>query len=182
MTTATAQLPTGTWTIDPVHSSAAFRVKHFGVSTFRSSFAELRGTYTGHGDHAHLDGEVSVESIGVTQPDLRAHLLSPEFFDAAQHPAISFSASSLALGEDGRLVVEGDLTINDVTRSLVATGSATEPGEDFRGVEHFGIVLETTIDRTQYGLTWQAELPGGKVAVENDVTLEVSLELTPAEA
>ncbi len=181
-TTTSVQLPTGTWAIDPVHSSAAFRVKHFGVSTFRSSFADLSGTYVGHDEHAHLSGAVTVDSIAVTQPDLRGHLLSPDFFDVGNHPSITFEASKLTLGENGVLSVEGDLTINGVTKTLVATGTATEPGADFRGIEHFGINLETTIDRTAYGVTWQAELPGGKVAVENDVTLEVSLEFTPAEA
>jgi polyisoprenoid-binding protein YceI len=181
-TSATTALPTGTWSIDPVHSSASFRVKHFGVSTFRSNFADVAGTYVGHGDHAHLTGEVAVESIAVTQPDFRAHLLAEDFFHAEQHPTIGYVADTVETTGDGTVRVVGDLTIRGATQRVEATGTYTEPGLDFRGVEHFGITLETTVDRRAFGLDWQAELPGGKLAAEYDVVLEVHLELTPQEA
>ena len=75
------QLPTGTWKADQVHSTAGFRVKHFGVSTFRAGFGAIDATYTGDGGDAKLVGVVPVESISITQPDFRGHILAEEFFD-----------------------------------------------------------------------------------------------------
>jgi polyisoprenoid-binding protein YceI len=81
--TVQQSLPTGTWQADPIHSSASFRVKHFGVSTFRANFGTIDATYGPDG----LVGAVPVESISITQPDFRGHLLAEDFFHAEQHPS-----------------------------------------------------------------------------------------------
>lgn len=170
-------LPTGTWQADPVHSTASFRVKHFGVSTFRASFGEIAATYSADG----LVGVVPVESISITQPDFRGHVLAEDFFHAEQHPELTFRSSSLHREDDGALRVDGELTIKGITKPLAASGTASEPGEDFMGGTRFAIELSAELDRRDFGLDWQAELPGGKLALDYPVTLEVVLELVRQE-
>ena len=129
-------LPTGTWQADPVHSTAGFRVKHFGVSTFRASFGQISATYTGDGDEARLAGVVPVESISITQPDFRGHVLSEEFFDAEKHPELRFESTSIRREGDG-IHVDGEITIKGITRPISARGTASEPGQDPYGADRF---------------------------------------------
>lgn len=174
MTTATSTAPlTGTWTIDPIHSSAGFTVKHL-VAKFRAGFSEIDGSYDA--DAGVLTGRVPVASIDIKQEDLKGHLLSPDFFDAADHPTIEFVSSAIRRLAGDDIEVEGELTLHGVTRPVTGTGSITEvtPGPAGNVI---GIELQTTVDRTAFGLNWNMELPGGKTALANDVTITVSLEL-----
>jgi polyisoprenoid-binding protein YceI len=178
MTTTTktrTAIPTGTWRSDPVHSHVGFTVKHMVVATFRGGFDEFDVTLTG-GEDASLRGEVDVGSVKVRDENLHAHLLSPEFFDAERHPRIGFVSS--AIDRDGEeIVVEGELTLKGTTRTVEARGTITDPIAGLGGAERIGLDLETTVDRTDFGLDWNAPLPSGGVAVQNDVTLAVHLEL-----
>src|SRR5689334_2638860 len=111
MATAQAEstIPTGTWQSDPVHSTVGFAVRH-AVGTFRGSFGEFEATLSDESGQPRLSGRVPVESVQVKEENLEAHLLSPEFFDRDQTPEITFESSKVAL-EDGRLVVEGELSV-----------------------------------------------------------------------
>lgn len=175
MSSSTAQLlPTGTWSADPLHSSVGFKVKHMGVATFRSGFSEVTASYDAA--TGALRGTVPVESLTITQADFRGHLLAPDFFDVENTPEVVFEATGLELGT-GDVEVEGTLTIRGVTQDIVAQGSVGEPGEIIDGSERVELELRTTVDRRDFGLNWQAELPNGKLALANDVTIEVVLEL-----
>ena len=79
--TINQQIPAGTWTVDPVHSSINFAITHNGVATFRSGFTSYEATLTG-GESPKLEGTVDVASIDISEEQLKGHLLSPEFFDA----------------------------------------------------------------------------------------------------
>src|SRR4029453_5219266 len=109
MTTAQAEstIPTGTWQSDPVHSSIGFAVKHV-VGTFRGTFNEFSGILGHTSGSPELSGRAKVESVHVQDENLYAHLLSPEFFDAEQHPEIIFDSKSLDLDAD-RLVLAAAL-------------------------------------------------------------------------
>jgi len=179
MSATATQLPTGTWTIDPIHSTAGFRVRHMGVSTFRAGFDDLTGGYASDERGTRLTGSVPVDTISIKQPDLKGHVLAGDFLHAEAHPTIDFSATRIEPAAGGQVVVEGDLTIKGTTKHVVATGTVSEVGEDFRGGKHFGLELTTELDRRDYGLDWQAEIPGGKLALDYPVTLEVVLELVP---
>ncbi|HVS28233.1 MAG TPA: YceI family protein [Solirubrobacteraceae bacterium] len=180
--TATHQItiPTGDWAADPTHSAIEFSVKHMAVATFRGRFAEYDAKLHNADGEPRLIGDVKVESITVPDDNLTGHLLSPDFFDAERHPAIRFESVGVRYGDDGALVVEGDLTIKGTTRRVEAAGTITEVVEDIGGNDRFAIRLETVVDRTAYGLDWNAPLPRGGVAVANDVRLTVELELTKA--
>jgi polyisoprenoid-binding protein YceI len=173
----TTRLPVGTWTLDPTHSSAGFAVRHMGVATFRGRFERFDSKLTVVEDGAaDFIGTVRADSIIVKDENLRAHLLSPEFFDTERYPELSFRSRSLR--QDGEeLVLDGELTIKDQTHAVEAKGSFTGPAETLGGAVKIGVQLEAVIDRTQFGLNWNAPLPGGGVALGNEVRLTVELEL-----
>jgi polyisoprenoid-binding protein YceI len=179
MTTQTlTQIPTGTWTVDPIHSSARFEVRHSGVSTFRSGFGELDARLIG-GEEPRLEGVVKVESIEVAEEQLKGHLLSPEFFDAEHYRELRFVSTELSAGEDGELRVRGELDIKATKHVVEAHGRIAHIDADLAGGERIGLSLETAVDRSDFGLDWNAELPGGGPVLENEVRLVVELELTP---
>ena len=178
MATATEQLQ-GTWVLDPIHSSASFAVKHMVVSTFRGRFEKFDATLT----DGKLVGTVDVGSIVVKDENLAAHLQSPEFFDAERHPELRFESTDIRRTGDGdEVVVDGELTIKGITKPVEARGTLEGPAVTFGDVNKVGLTLEAIIDRTEFGLNWNAPLPKGGFALANDVKLIVELELAKAEA
>ena len=178
---ATSPIPAGsTWTLDAVHSTVGFAVKHMIVSTFRGRFEHYDATLVASDDGTlRLTGRVAADSIVVKDPDLAAHLQSPDFFDTERHPDITFS-STLVRTKGDELIVDGELTIKGHTRPIEARGTITEPAVTFGDLEKVGIELEAIVDRTEYGLDWNAPLPKGGFALANDVKLIVELELARA--
>jgi polyisoprenoid-binding protein YceI len=177
-TTTAAQPVAGTWSIDPVHSHVGFSVKHMVVATFRGAFDEYEGRLVaGEDGRPRLEGSVAVDSLRVKDENLAAHLSSPDFFDSAAHPRIGFRSDAVELGDDGSLEVEGELTIKGRTHRVTARGSYSGPHTDIAGNDKIGVELEAVIDRREYGLEWNAPLPKGGFALDNDVRLEVALEL-----
>ena len=177
MTTAQAEstIPTGTWQSDPVHSHVGFAVKHV-VGTFRGSFEKFDATLTDSSGEPRLSGRSPVESVQVREENLYGHLLSPEFFDAEQYPEITFESSRIAR-EDDQVSVEGNLTIKGITQAVTARGEITGPAPGPDENDRIGIDLETKVDRHDYGLDWQMELPGGGKTLGDEVTLTIHLEL-----
>jgi polyisoprenoid-binding protein YceI len=179
MSTATAQqIATGKWAIDPVHSHVGFAVKHMVVSTFRGRFDEYDGSLTSAEDGSPvLQGAVKVDSLKVKDENLAAHLASPEFFDSERYPEITFASTAVEVGEGGQLEVEGELTIKDHTHRVTARGTVSGPHVTLGDYEKIGVELEAVVDRREFGLEWNAPLPKGGFALDNDVKLEVTLEL-----
>src|SRR5215212_8602766 len=173
MATATATLP-GTYLADPVHSSFAFSVRYQGVSLFKGTLDEVDAKLV----DAALEGSAKVESISIRTPEqFRAHVLSPEFFDAANHPTVEFRSNDVELTEDGVAKVEGERTIKGITRPVTATGTWIAPEGDAFGRNRGHLNLEAVIDRTEFDMNWNAPLPSGGKALANEVTLTVELSL-----
>jgi len=171
------QIPTGTWALDPVHSKVTWAVKHSGIATFRGTFTDFAAKL----DDAQLSGAVTVASVDVPVEQLKGHLLAPDFFDAEAHPQITFSSHEIR--QDGEsIVVDGELTLRGVTRKIEGTGTLAGPTQYLDGKDRIALELTTTIDRTAFGVNWNAPLPGGGQAVGNDVTITVDLQLVRAEA
>jgi polyisoprenoid-binding protein YceI len=177
MSTAT---DTQTWTLDTVHSTASFAVKHMVVSTFRAEFEKIDATLDTSGDEPKLTGSVPVDSVILRDENLRGHLYSEEFFDVANTPTVEFISTSIERGEGDNVTVRGDLTVKGITKPVVGTGVITEPTEDAFGGTRIGVALETTLDRTAYDLNWNAPLPKGGFALANDVKLNINLEFVAA--
>jgi polyisoprenoid-binding protein YceI len=177
-TTPTQDLA-GTWTVDPVHSTASFAIKHMRVSSFRTSFKQIDATLAAEDGALRLTGRVPVESIDVQDESFRGHLLSPEFFDVANHPAIDFVSNAVRTGADGDVEVDGELTVNGITKPVTARGTLSQATNPW-GQELVGIELDTTLDRHQFGLSWNADLPTGGKVLADEVTLNVHLEFKQA--
>ena len=175
MTTATTPLLGGTYNADPVHSSFGFAVRYQGVSLFRGSLSEVAATFA----DGRLEGAAKVESISIRTPEqFRAHVLSAEFFDAANHPEVTFVSSDLDLREDGTASVAGELTIKGITRPVQATGTYEAPTADAFGNTRGHLQLGAEVDRTKWEMNWNAPLPSGGNALANEVTITVDLSLT----
>jgi polyisoprenoid-binding protein YceI len=178
---ASTPIPAGsTWAVDAVHSTVGFAVKHMLVSTFRGRFETYDATLTAAEDGTlRLVGSVAADSISVKDENLAAHLRAPDFFDTERFPQITFN-STLVRSESGELIVGGELTIKGVTRPIEARGTISEPAVTFGDLEKVGVELEAIVDRTEYGLDWNAPLPKGGFALANEVKLVVELELARA--
>ena len=173
MSTQTTEqaLPTGTWSADTVHSTVGFAVPYL-AGTFHGTFSDFEARL---GDGV-LRGTAEVGSVQVQNPDLTAHLQSPEFFDAERYSQLSFEAREISRSGD-QVTIAGELTLKGHTEAVEINGHVTDPAPDPFGGERFGLRLETTVDRTQFGLNWNNPLPSGDPALANDVTIIVDLQL-----
>jgi polyisoprenoid-binding protein YceI len=171
-TTALQTAPAGSFKLDPIHSSVGFVIKRNVVATFRGQFEQVDAAL----QDGVLTGTAQVDSIKTAIPQLKEQLLSSEFFNAQDAPTIEFRSTDMRLGEDGSAEVDGELTIRGVTNPVTAKGTYGA-ATGLNGSEVVGLDLEATVDRRDYGLNWQAPLPGGGNALGWDVTLEVHLEL-----
>jgi polyisoprenoid-binding protein YceI len=176
---STKQLaPAGTWTADPVHSNVSFEIGYAGVNTFRGGFREFTAVLSG----GSLEGSAKVASVDVKDEQLNGHLQTPDFFDAQRFPEIRFKATELVRHDDDTVSGTGELAIKGVTRPITLTGTiAPAPATDPFGRERLGLRLESSIDRTQYGVDWNAPNQSGGDYLANDVKLVAELALVKAE-
>jgi len=174
-TQQTTQIPTGTWTLDPVHSTIGFAVSYAGVGTFRGTFADFDAKLV----DGRLEGVATVGSVKVDDENLTGHLQSPDFFDAEQHSELRFVSKSIERDGD-RVSIQGDLTLRGVTQPVEITGTVTGPLENAYGQQRTGFDLETTVNRRDYGIDWNMELPGGGQALADDVVITANLALVQA--
>jgi polyisoprenoid-binding protein YceI len=169
--------PAGTWNADPVHSTVGFEVGYSGVSTFRGSFRDFEATLDG----SSLAGSAKVASVDVKDEQLNGHLQSPDFFDAQRYPEISFKATELSRSGDDRVSAKGELTIKGVTHPITLEGTVSPaPTTDPFGREKIGLTLRSEIDRTEYGINWNAPNQSGGDYLANDVKLVAELVLIKA--
>jgi polyisoprenoid-binding protein YceI len=169
--------PAGTWSADPVHSNVSFEVGYAGVSTFRGSFREFSATLEG----SKLEGSAQVASADVKDEQLNGHLQTPDFFDAQRYPEIAFSATELVRDAD-RVSGTGELTIKGVTKPIALAGTISAPATDPFGREKLGLRLEAEVDRTSFGITWNAPNQSGGDYLANNVKLIAELVFVRAEA
>ena len=170
--------PAGTWAADPVHSNVSFEIGYAGVNTFRGSFREFTAVLSDDS----LEGTAKVASVDVKDEQLNGHLQTPDFFDAERFPEIAFEATELTKGEDGSVTGSGELTIKGVTRPITVAGRiADAPATDPFGRERLGLRLEATIDRNEYGVSWNAPNQSGGNYLADDVALVAELALVRQE-
>ena len=170
-TTETNALPIGTWTVDPVHSSVGFGVEYM-AGTFTGTFNEFDVVVA----DGVLKGSAKVASVQVKDPNLEAHLQTPDFFDAERYPELSFRSNSIERrGEE--LKIDGEITIKGHTEPVLITGVISEPIVDPYGGTRYGLKLEATIDRDRFGINWNNPLPNGEPALANEVVLTAELQL-----
>jgi len=173
----------GTYNLDPSHSRVGFVARHAMIAKVRGAFNEVAGTATIDGANpsaSALDVTIQTASVDTRDANRDSHLASPDFFDAAQYPTITFKATDFAVTDDQTVEVTGDLTIKDITRPVVVPftfeGVATDPF----GNERAGFEGQVTINRKDWGLTWNAALETGGVLVGDKVTLELEVSAVKA--
>ena len=166
-------IPSGTWSIDPVWSALEFEVKKLGLATVKGRVPGFSGTIEG-GEAPTITGTVDVSSITTFDETRDGHIQAPDFFDTERYPELRFESTSVETRGD-ELVVEGALTIKDVTRPVELKGTFVGAGVDPYGNDRIGLELAGTVDRTEFGLNWNAPLPGGGFLLPNEVVLKASL-------
>ncbi|WP_114853706.1 YceI family protein [Brachybacterium sp. YJGR34] len=175
-----SDLTPGTWTLDPSHTSAAFTVRHAGISKARGQFTDTEGTLTvgAGGENLAFRATLKTASVNTSNEDRDNHLRSGDFFDAETYPEITFVSTEVS--DDS---ITGDLTIRDITKPVTLDfsyeGAATDPFGTYRA----GFTAETKISRKEFGLTWNAALEAGGVLVSDEVRILIEAEFTaPASA
>lgn len=171
------RVPTGTWVIDPVHSSIGFEVKHMMISTVRGHFKRFDGTLEAADDYhdSRVWGSVDVASVDTNNADRDAHLRSPDFFDAERFPQIRFESTGVEHVDLGRYRVIGDLTVKDLTLEVEVEANVEGAAVDPWGKDRVGIAVRGSIDRTEFGLTWQKALASGGLLVGEEVRLRLDI-------
>ena len=167
-------LPAGTFAIDASHSRVGFSARHAMVTKVRGSFNDYTGSAVIADGAASLSIEVNVASIDTRSADRDGHLQSPDFFDVANFPKITFTSTSIKDGGAG-IVVEGNLTIKDVTKPLTIEFEYTGTAKDPFGNDRFGFEGEAEINRKDFGLTWNAALETGGILVSENIKFEFEI-------
>ncbi len=170
-----------TWTIDASHSHVEFAVRHMMVSTAKGRFADVKGSVEWDGSNletAVIDVEIPVDTIDTKNEQRDAHLKSPDFFDAATHPAMSFKSTKITPGTGSKLAIEGNLTIRGTTKSITLAAESNGQVRDPWGMDRAGFSATGKIDRLAYGLNWNAALETGGLVVASDVKITLEIEIT----
>jgi len=172
--TGTANL-TGTWTIDPAHTRLGFVARHAMVTKVRGAFTDFTGTAVLDSENpgaSKVDVTIQVASVNTGNPDRDGHLRTNDFFDAATYPQIQFTSTAVERRDDENYRLTGDLTIKGVTRPVSIdfefTGLATDPWGNLRA----GFEGRAVINRSDWGVTFNAVLETGGVLVSDKITLE----------
>ena len=182
MTTAT-QSETRTYSIDKAHSEVAFQVRHL-LTKVRGRFADFEATLTydeERPERSTVSAVIQAASIITNETDRDTHLRSADFFDVEKHPTLRFASTQVRRQGDG-FAVEGDLTIRGVTRPVTLAVSYLGKAKDPWGNERVGFEAETTINRKDYGLNWNAVLETGGFLVGDEVRILLSVQAVPQQA
>jgi len=171
-----------TWNLDPAHTSVQFSVRHLMVSNVRGEFAKVNGSIeVDEKDltHSKIQAAIDAASIDTRVEKRDTHLKSPDFLDVARYPTISFVSKKIEQAGAGHFKVTGDLTLHGVTRevSLDVQGPTREIKDPW-GNTRAGAQVTTTINRKDFGLTWNQALEAGGVAVGDEVSITIDVEAT----
>jgi polyisoprenoid-binding protein YceI len=180
-TTEATVLSTGTWNIDPAHSSVSFSVRHLGVAKVRGKFGTFEGAITvaDEPSASSVTATIDASSIETGVPDRDGHLKSPDFLDVATYPQITFQSTSVrSVGSDYEVV--GDLTFHGTTKSVTLALEFNGVSPDPWGGTRAGFSASTEISRGEYGLSFNMALDGGGVMVGDKIKIELEIEAVKA--
>jgi len=182
LTPVLASAGTSTWTVDASHSRVGFAVKHLVISTVRGEFGKYEGKIVldeADVTRSTVEAKIDVASVDTGVADRDAHLRSPDFFDAAKHPVMTFRSTKVAKAGKDALKVTGDLTLRGVTKPVVLDVATSPEVKGMYGETRRAFVATTKIDRQAFGLAWSKAVEAGPV-VGDEVTITLELEVTKA--
>lgn len=169
------------WAVDAAHSSIDFSVKHMMVSTVRGTFHDFEAKIEADPADlttADIEFSIDVASLDTRNQDRETHLKSADFFDAENHPKMTFTATKIVKQGDDEYDITGDLTVRGTTRSETFHATFEGQGKNPWGQEVAGFSAEGKINRQDYGLTWNAALETGGVLVADQVKIHIQVEAT----
>lgn len=180
--TSSTPVPTAvTYTLDPAHSAAHFKVRHMMISNVRGEFRKVSGTVRidpANPAESSVTTEIDVNSISTREPDRDNHLKSADFLDAATYPTMRFQSKRIETGGNRAYKVTGDLTIHGVTREVVLeVEGLTEEFKDPWGYFRRGAEASTKIHRKDFGLNWNQVLEAGGLMVGDEVDINLEVEM-----
>lgn len=169
------------WTLDATHSEVEFAVRHLMISTVRGRFKKFTGSGTTDADGRlqSVRMEIDAASVDTNVEQRDGHLRSPDFFDVAKYPTITFESTRI-VQHDTDITIEGNLTMRGVTRPITLRGEHTPPARDPWGNERAALAVTATINRKEWGLVWNQALETGGVVVSDEVKLRVEVEAVAA--
>jgi polyisoprenoid-binding protein YceI len=181
MSAATTAVPTGTWNVDPAHSSVEFQVKHMAIATVKGQFNEFQGALViGEDGTATASGTVQTASVDTREEQRDAHLKSPDFFDAESNPQITFSSTAIEPVDEETFKITGDLTIHGVTKPITLTAEVEGADTDPWGNARVGLTVKGSLSRGDYDMTFNQALGSGNMLVGDKVKLELSISAVKA--
>ena len=167
------------WAIDPSHSDVGFSVRHLMISKTKGEFKKVSGTAEiddKNPTQSRMRLEIDVNSIDTDDQKRDQHLTSPDFFDAQKYPKIIFESKKITKAGKG-YKVSGDLTMHGVTKPITLDATLTKPVASPFGTANRGVEVSGTINRKDFGMTWNKSLDGGGLVVGEEVNIDVVLEL-----
>jgi polyisoprenoid-binding protein YceI len=174
MSVTTTPIPTGTWTVDPSHSKVGFAVKHMGIATVRGVFGEFSGALE-IGERITASGVVKAGSVDTNEGQRDEHLRSADFFNAEEHPDLTFTSTRIEPDGDDEFVITGDLTMNGVTREVQLKAEVEGVDVDPWGNERVGLEITGQISRGDFGMTFNQALGSGNMLVSDKVKLALDV-------
>lgn len=168
------------WAIDPAHTSVGFTVRHMMVTNVHGSFGKVSGTVTYDGeDVSTVAADITIDATSITTNNEKrdAHLKSPDFFDVAQFPTITFKSKRAQKGSADAFKLIGDLTIRGVTKEVTLDVEGPTQPIVAQGSTKIGATARTTVNRQDYGVKWSRNIDGGGVVVGDEVKITLDLEL-----
>ncbi|GMA58385.1 polyisoprenoid-binding protein YceI [Alicyclobacillus sacchari] len=172
-----------TWNVDTSHSHVGFSVKHMMFTTVRGSFKQFSATVVADPEdltNAEIDFSIETASVNTGDENRDNHLRSGDFFDVENHPQITFHATSTTKTSGNAYDMTGDLTIRGVTKPVTFHVTYEGTGKNPWGAEVAGFSATTTINRKDFGLTWNAALETGGVLVSDQVKIELDIQASKA--
>jgi polyisoprenoid-binding protein YceI len=172
-------MSTTKWVIDPTHSEIGFKVKHMMFTNVSGKFSKFDATIEAEDndfENAKIEFTGAIDSITTGNADRDTHLLSPDFFDAAQFPEIKFSATSFTKINEGEYELVGNLSLHGVTKSVKLAAEYGGLMKDPWGNTKIALALEGKINRKDWGLNWNSALETGGVLVSEEVRLNIELQ------
>jgi polyisoprenoid-binding protein YceI len=178
--TATTNTSATTWTVDASHAEVGFSVRHLMISTVRGRFGGVSGTVVlddRNPSASKADVTIDVATIDTRQEQRDAHLRSPDFFDAENHPTMRFVSTRVEGDITSEFKLIGNLTIRGVTREIALDVTAEGRGRDPWGNDRAGFSAKGKINRGEFGLSWNQVLEAGGVTVSDEVKISIDAEI-----
>jgi polyisoprenoid-binding protein YceI len=177
----TEDTKTALWTLDPIHTTVGFSVRHLMITNVHGVFEKASGTLKydpAHPERAQLEVTIAADSVHTREPQRDGHLRSADFFDAANHPTITFRSKRVRRSGDAGLEVKGDLTMRGTTREVtLAVNELTGEHPDYQGARRIGASATTKVRRSEFGMTFNKVVDAGGVGIGDEVSITIDASL-----